>query len=298
MKFIARFTTLFAFLTLTTFAWAEPAVTATTTAHPPVWQVEGKGAGKAVLLGSLHLLPQGVAWESDKLRAMAKNADVYVFEVPTDTATLQKMQLLVRDHGTQPKGQTLHSVVPDKDHAQLDHVLKELHWTAAQVDGYRPWLVAYLMDIAQMKKAHQTTPGPDFVFGADARASGKPVEYLETLEEQFALIAPDNMADELEYFEDTIDGFDTADTEREKLTNAWIDGDADTLAKVIDDGFKGYPRDKARFFTARNARWVKKITAMLQTGKSYFIVVGAGHLCGPEGVPAMLEKEGYLVTRK
>lgn len=297
MKFIARFTTLFAFLVLSNAVWAKPTAPTITT-HPLVWQVDGNGTGKAYLLGSLHLLPPNVEWQSDKLKAMAQSADVYVFEVPTDAAAMKKMQALVQKNGTLPEGQTLSTMLPAKFKPKLDHVLKTLHWPAAQVDTHRPWLVSLLIDMAQIRQAKQTIPGPDFVYEREARASGKPMQYLETIEEQFHLIAPDDPEDELETLEDTLDSFDSSDDEREKLTGAWIAGDADKLAKLIDDGFDGYPRDKARMFTQRNARWVKRITAMLQTGKTYFIVVGAGHLCGPEGVPALLAKKGFVVTRK
>lgn len=297
MKFIARFTTFLAFLVLSNVAWAKPA-TPSITAHPLVWQVDGNGTGKAYMLGSLHLLPPNVEWQNGTLKTMAKNADVYVFEVPTDATAMQEMQKLVQKNGTLPKGQSLSSMLPDKFKPKLDKVLKALHWPEAMIDTHRPWLVSLMIDMAQIQQAKQTIPGPDFVYEREARAAGKKMEYLETIEEQFHMIAPDEPEDELETLEDTLDTFNSSDDERDKLTNAWIAGDADKLASLINAGFDGYPRDKARLFTQRNARWVKRITAMLQTGKTYFIVVGAGHLCGPDGVPALLAKKGFVVSRK
>jgi uncharacterized protein YbaP (TraB family) len=45
----------------------------------------------------------------------------------------------------------------------------------------------------------------------------------------------------------------------------------------------------------RNQAWVPKITAMLREKHTFFITVGAGHLTGPKGVPALLRAAGYTV---
>jgi uncharacterized protein YbaP (TraB family) len=40
---------------------------------------------------------------------------------------------------------------------------------------------------------------------------------------------------------------------------------------------------------------VKQITVLLDQPKTYFITVGAGHLAGPHGVPALLRAQGFKV---
>ena len=47
----------------------------------------------------------------------------------------------------------------------------------------------------------------------------------------------------------------------------------------------------------RNRRMVSKIQDFLGTGDTYFIVVGAGHLVGSEGIIRLLEKRGYRVEQ-
>lgn len=47
---------------------------------------------------------------------------------------------------------------------------------------------------------------------------------------------------------------------------------------------------------ARNARWIPRLETMLATGDA-FIAVGAAHVQGPRGVPALLAARGYHVTR-
>jgi uncharacterized protein YbaP (TraB family) len=41
-----------------------------------------------------------------------------------------------------------------------------------------------------------------------------------------------------------------------------------------------------------------KIREYLTTGKIYFVVVGAGHVVGEEGIVSQLRRDGYEVTQK
>jgi len=47
---------------------------------------------------------------------------------------------------------------------------------------------------------------------------------------------------------------------------------------------------------ARNASWMTRLELLLQTDHT-LVVVGAGHVLGPRGVPALLAARGYHVTR-
>ena len=52
-----------------------------------------------------------------------------------------------------------------------------------------------------------------------------------------------------------------------------------------------------RFVVDRNRNWIPGIEAMLKTPGVRFIAVGDGHLLGPDGVPALLKKDGWLAER-
>ena len=50
---------------------------------------------------------------------------------------------------------------------------------------------------------------------------------------------------------------------------------------------------KKRLFDDRNHAMTDKLTGYLRQGGSYFVVVGAGHLVGEQGIVRLLEKRGY-----
>ena len=45
----------------------------------------------------------------------------------------------------------------------------------------------------------------------------------------------------------------------------------------------------------RNARWLRTIVARLNQPGEAVMVVGVGHLIGPDGLPAMLRTQGIKV---
>lgn len=48
---------------------------------------------------------------------------------------------------------------------------------------------------------------------------------------------------------------------------------------------------------ARNRNWIPKIERALHSGHVYFVVAGAAHVGGPNGVLALLRARGYQIEQ-
>ena len=81
------------------------------------------------------------------------------------------------------------------------------------------------------------------------------------------------------------------------LEQAWASGDMAELAKVSDAETFGDPLLRDTLLVGRNRTWVDRLVAMLSSRARPFVAVGAAHLAGPDGLPAMLAARGYTVTR-
>jgi uncharacterized protein YbaP (TraB family) len=79
------------------------------------------------------------------------------------------------------------------------------------------------------------------------------------------------------------------------LLAAWSKGDQARLDELINGDLDQFPQLRKMMLDDRNQRWLPKIEAMLKEKHVFFITVGAGHLTGPMGVPALLRKAGYTV---
>ena len=65
----------------------------------------------------------------------------------------------------------------------------------------------------------------------------------------------------------------------------------------MHEGFNDFPAMADRLLSDRNRRWIPKLEGYLQSGQTYFVVAGAAHMGGPEGVLALLRERGYKIEQ-
>jgi hypothetical protein len=80
------------------------------------------------------------------------------------------------------------------------------------------------------------------------------------------------------------------------MVGAWMNGDEDALARYGDERLRRVsPYLYKRLIADRNERWTRTILHRLAGHGATVMVVGAGHLVGPDGVPARLRALGVTV---
>ena len=82
------------------------------------------------------------------------------------------------------------------------------------------------------------------------------------------------------------------------LARDWAAGDVAALEKELLSAFNQSPEIYDRLLVERNRNWLPQVDACLQENAGCFIVVGAAHLVGRDGLPTLLEKRGYRVTQQ
>jgi hypothetical protein len=83
----------------------------------------------------------------------------------------------------------------------------------------------------------------------------------------------------------------------ETMLAAWRKGDMDSLGDLLVRELKEKaPQVYRRMIVDRNEKWLARIEAYRKTPRVEFVLVGAGHLAGPDSVLQSLRKRGYTVT--
>jgi uncharacterized protein YbaP (TraB family) len=273
-------------------AWADAPVR---NAHPAVWTVHS-AAGTAYLFGSIHILPPDVHWRSEAVDAAIKKSEAFVFEIPIDATTQASVQAYVAKNGMLAAGQSLRAMLPPGMETRYDTVVAQSGIPAAVIDRMQPWLASVVLSVAALK-AQNFDPalGPDTVIQAQAVAAGKPVLAFETIEEQFGMLASGDSKTNIESLASTLDDIIDQPTLVDDMLAAWMSADMEKLGTLLNGNLDKYPGARKTLLDDRNVAWVKRIAVLLKDRKTYFITVGAGHLVGPMGVPALLRKAGYKV---
>jgi hypothetical protein len=84
---------------------------------------------------------------------------------------------------------------------------------------------------------------------------------------------------------------------RTQIMEAWRRGDVETLARSTHAAYADFPAFGDRLLSARNRRWLPKLEGFVKSGRTYFVVVGAAHLGGNDGLLALLRGRGFRVEQ-
>lgn len=271
---------------------ATPAV-----AEPALWSI-GDHDSTIYIFGTVHALKPDMPWRSDKVAKALADSKELVIEV-TGADDPAAMQPLIMRYGIDTSA-PLSSKISAEDKARLARAVESLGVPAQAVEVMRPWLVAVTVAVAPMLKAgYDPTKGVEALLTADAKAAGKPVGALETLEQQLRFFADLPTATEIALLKSTLDEVDEGPAAFDKLVAAWQAGDQKTLEDAfVGDMRRDYPELYKVLIANRNAAWADALKAKLAGSGVSFVAVGAGHLVGPDSVQAELARRGVRAERR
>jgi uncharacterized protein YbaP (TraB family) len=265
-------------------------------ASPPTWRVTGP-KGTAVLFGSIHLLPTGLAWRTPALSKAIAGADELWFEIPIGGEDDARAARLLLAKGELARGDSLAAHLPPTLLRRLDDDATALGLSPAALDGMRPWLADATLSIAaDARSGALASEGVERQIDTQAPSSTKR-RALETAADQIGVLAGGSMDEQIDLLAVTLDEVETRPDRYPVLVRAWSSGDLDTLRKeALDPLNAASPRAYRALITDRNRRWIRGIEHRLRRGGDILVVVGVGHLIGPGGLPALLRADGLTVA--
>ncbi len=149
----------------------------------------------------------------------------------------------------------------------------------------RPW---YAMILLNKVVAPNKGVAMDGDLAKRARKNRLAVEALESWEQQ--MTALDKVVGITDLSE-VIRARDTMRCEVDRLGTAYRTGDLELMAALLIT-----PRTSEILLWERNRAWQPALESYLAQGGA-FVAVGLGHMLGDNGLPAMLERAGYIVER-
>jgi uncharacterized protein YbaP (TraB family) len=139
--------------------------------------------------------------------------------------------------------------------------------------------------------------GVDKFFFDRALADEKEISWFETPEEQLAILDGFDNDDPDGAVNQVLDEVLSSDEAIKALHESWRNGDMDKLTALGLSDYLEYPLVYKNVIKDRNDKWVEKIEAMFDNEKTEYVLVGALHLPGKDGVLTQFAEKGYKVER-
>ena len=247
------------------------------------------------LVGTMHSLTKADYPLAPPYHEALAKAERVIFECDP-----RQRPLLVRkfrEISRYPDGQDIETELSPVTYA----ILKKNSWRfATKVEAlrkYRPWAIALRFLNRQQSLGPADPRSMDYYMTREAQRTGKELGGLESVDEHIAF-----WRKLLERDGETLLLYVLTQSERtnpliEKTRNAWRRGDAAALTATSARLRQSNPGIAHKLLDGRNAKWVPRIEAEMQTGKPTAIVAGAAHFVGPNGVVELLRARGHKVTR-
>lgn len=263
-----------------------------------LWKVQS-ATGVLYLAGSVHALGSNAYPLNPAFDRAFDASPTLVEEIDLAEADALTLGPLVLDKGTFQDGRTFDRVVSAETAKLVADRLKDTPLAMGLVQPMKVWMVSLMLAALEAQKAGlDPSLGLDKHFFDKATAGGKTVVGLETAASQIDRL--DRMPEALQeqMLRGTLKDLDTERGSLASLVAAWRRGDARAVEALVLAGLSAYPAAYTSLIVERNHNWLPRLDACLAARAGCFVVVGAAHLVGPDGLVALLEKKGYRVEQQ
>jgi uncharacterized protein YbaP (TraB family) len=266
-------------------------------AQSAVW-LASKGEEKVYLGGTVHLLrPSDYPLPAPFETAYQDSATLY-FETDITGMSDFSVQARMMQELLYSDGRTLQSVLDAPTYAALAAHVADTGLPMQMMERFKPGMLISTLQVIEFQKLGFTPQGVDAYFNSRALGDGKQVGELESVDAQIGFVATMGEGVENEFVRSSLHDMEAIDTAMEQMIAAWRSGDNATLeALFVADMKEDYPALYDTLLVRRNTAWVEIIDTMLETPGTEFVLVGAAHLVGEDGLLSLLKRKGYTIAQ-
>ena len=263
-----------------------------------LWKVQS-GGSVMYLAGSVHALTADAYPLNPAYQRAFDASSALVEEIDLAEADPLSGGLGLLAKGIYQDGRTFSSAVSRQTVTLVQEKLKNTPLALDLIQPMKPWMVMLMIEALGSQDA-----GLDPELGLDkhfynlATDGRKQVIGLETAESQIDRFdkMPEAMQEQM--LRSELAEMDTEKSSLRSILTAWQTGDAAAIEKMLLASFTTNPAAYASLITERNRNWMPQLETCLRRSSPCFVIVGAAHLVGPQGLLAMLQQKGYRVEQQ
>lgn len=268
---------------------------------PLLWRAEAPaGDGRLYLFGSVHVGSEASPRLPPEIQQAYADSDELVVEVEVDDVAVAQIAAGLAGRGRLESPQRLQDVVSEDTLELLVDYLGQRGLSVSTLETLKPWyLTHWLIAMELQASGYESEYGIDRYFVEKSRGV-KTVVALETAEQQIELLDGLPLRVQELMLRDALERSADFDGATEQMIQAWQRGDERTLEQLVFqpvDGNSDFEEFYEAVFYERNAAMSQKLSDLSRDGKARFVVLGAGHMLGPRGIPSLLCAKGFEVRR-
>ncbi len=266
-------------------------------ADSAVWQVSS-GANTVYLGGTVHLLrPSDYPLPQEYEQAYQASNEIY-FETDIGAMSDISVQTQMLQQLTYQDERTLQSVLSEEAYTALSEYISGTGMPMMMMEKFKPGMVISTLQVLEFQRIGFTPQGVDMYFNTRAVGDAKSLGQLETIMEQIGFLASMGEGNESEFILLSLEDLEETAEVMDDMIAAWREGNNDRLADLFVNEMRNEaPELYDSLLRQRNLNWIPQIEQMLQDDDTEFVLVGAAHLVGSDGLLELLQAKGYSVNQ-
>ena len=266
-------------------------------AETSVWRVSD-GNNSVYLGGTVHLLRPGDYPLPEEYEQAYQGSSELYFETDISSMSDLSVQAQMLQQLTYSDGRTLKTVLSEDAYTTLEDYTATIGMPLMMLEQFKPGMIISTLQVLEFQRIGFTPQGVDAFFNTRALGDAKDIGALETIEEQIGFLAAMGEGNESEFVLLSLEDLENTNASMEEMITAWRNGDERALQKLfVDDMQQRAPGLFDSLISQRNLRWMPQIEAMFEDPDTEFVLVGAAHLIGGEGLVQLLQSKGYEVSQ-
>lgn len=266
-------------------------------ADTSVWVA--KNAGQTIYLGgTVHLLRQTDFPLPAAFQQAYQQADAIIFETDIGKMNDPALHQMMLGRMMYTDGRTLDRVLSPEAYAMLKAYCEKIGISVTMLHPFKPSMAILTLFSLELQRMGVAQNGVDLHFYQKAVTDGKAVRGLESIETQLAFLAAMGEGNEDNFVIHAIQDFKRTRELIEQIIAAWREGNVTTFEQLfLADMKRDYPVLYRKLLVERNQNWLPVIEAYFKTPEIEFVLVGAAHLVGEQGILKQLARRGYTIRQ-
>ena len=265
-----------------------------------LWQITSK-QNVVYVLGSVHVGDSSLYPLNESIEDAFNKSSVLVIEADATDAQAMMGAMMTALY-TPPDNINNH--LPQDLIVRMQKILPKYSLPMEAVQMMKPYMAAMMLTLSESARlGYAPEQGIDLHFINRAKTDQKKIIELESVDSQMRMMDSLTAKEQTAMFKHTLISIEKnkVGDELKAMFSAWKQGDPVQLAKVAGASLAEVPELQAVFnekmIVSRNKTMAAKVEGFLQNKETYFVVVGAMHLTGEQGIINLLRKKNFQVEQ-